>query len=106
MSLMAGSTCTTSQLAGKYYRPLKNWHDRTRILNEGGYVLVWLPEHPKSFDGGWYYEHRTVVEAHRGYVLPSTHTIHHINEDKTDCSLSNLFVCTRAEHDRAVWLTG
>ena len=97
---------TTLSSAGKRYTPLKDWTSRHRTVNDGGYVLIWVPEHPKSFDGGWYYEHRMVIERHKGHVLPSTHTVHHISERKTDCSLSNLFVCTRAEHDRAVWLTG
>src|SRR5688572_8862076 len=98
---------TTLPLAGKkYYTPLKDWQDRPRMINGGGYVLIWVPEHPKSFDGGWYYEHRVAVEAHLGRVLHSSHTVHHISENKTDCSLRNLFVCTRVEHDRAVWLTG
>lgn len=68
-------------------------------------MLVKVPEHPKSFNGGWYYEHRLVVEASLGRVLESEVTIHHISEDKTDCSLDNLFLCTRSEHDQAVWLT-
>lgn len=91
-------------MAGKY-RPITDWSGRARKPSPKGYTLIYVPEHPKSFDGGWYYEHRMAVEAHIGRVLDSTETVHHINETKTDCSLMNLFVCTRPEHDRAVWLT-
>lgn len=75
-------------------------------MNENGYVLVHVPEHLKSFNGGWYYEHRLVAERMLGRVLKTLETVHHINEDKTNNDWLNLFVCTRREHDRAVWLTG
>lgn len=84
------------------YRPLQQWSKRDRKINENGYVLVWVPEHPKSFGGGWYYEHRLVAEAHHGRVLPSWITVHHINKRKQDNFLLNLFACTRLEHNRAV----
>jgi hypothetical protein len=87
------------------YKPLQKWYKRERKLNENGYWLVKVPEHPKSFCGGWYYEHRLIAERQFGRVLESWETVHHISEDKTDCSTLNLFVCTRKEHDRAIWLT-
>lgn len=87
------------------YRPLQKWHDRERKTNDNGYTIVFVPEHPKSFCGGWYYEHRLVAEKQFGRVLDTNETVHHISENKTDCSLLNLFVCTRTEHDRARWLT-
>jgi hypothetical protein len=87
------------------YSPLQKWHRRDRRLNPNGYVLVWVPEHPKSFAGGWYYEHRLAAERSVGRVLKSWETVHHISGDKTDNSWWNLFVCTRSEHDRADRLT-
>lgn len=87
------------------YFPLQKWHNRERMLNDSGYTLVKVPEHPKSFNGGWYYEHRLVAEKKFGRILESWETVHHISENKKDCSLLNLFVCTRKEHDRAVWQT-
>jgi len=83
------------------YVPLTKWHRRDRKVNENGYVLVYVPEHPKSFCGGWYYEHRLFAERKLGQVLPSWITVHHISGDKTDNSEANLFFCSRAEHDRA-----
>ena len=87
------------------YVPIKEWNDRPTKPNEKGYVLVWVPEHPKSFCGGWYYEHRLSMEAHLGRVLDKKETVHHISENKNDSSVNNLFVCTRPEHDNAVWIT-
>ena len=83
--------------------PIQDWSDRQAKFCD--YVLVHVPEHPKSFNGGWYYEHRLVVERDVGRILQSWETVHHINEDRFDNSLMNLFVCTRDEHDNAVWLT-
>lgn len=84
-----------------HYVPLTKWHKRERTINSNGYVLVWVPEHPKSFAGGWYYEHRLAAEKQHGRVLPTWATVHHINGDKTDNRRENLFVCTRSEHDKA-----
>lgn len=84
------------------YTPLQKWYKREKKVNENGYVLVWVPEHPKAFKGGWYYEHRLCAERRMGQILPSWVTVHHISGDKTDNSWFNLFVCTRQEHDLAV----
>ena len=81
------------------YTPIQRWEKRkTRMLD--GYVLIWVPEHPKSFRG-WYYEHRLVYEKHIGAILDSSETVHHINLDKQDNRMLNLFVCTEAEHRKA-----
>lgn len=84
------------------YRPIQRWYRREKSIHPSGYVLVHVPEHPKSFHGGWYYEHRLVIEKLFGRVLGSWETVHHLNENKTDNSLDNLFCCTRDEHDYAV----
>ena len=87
------------------YHPIRSWHTREREVGDNGYILVMVPEHPKSFNGGWYYEHRMVMEKQWGRVLDSSETVHHISEDRTDSRPENLFVCTRKEHDTARWLT-
>lgn len=80
------------------YSPIKDWVGRERVLSKDGYFLVHVPEHPKSFNGGWYYEHRLVVEARLGRLLRNYETIHHIGR-KTDNSDRNLFLCTWKEHE-------
>ena len=91
-------------MVGKY-TPIQNWDDRPKRMHAKGYVLVYVPEHFKSFDGGYYYEHRLVAERNLGRVLRRWESVHHISENKTDNRDINLFVCTRREHDYAVWLT-
>jgi hypothetical protein len=81
------------------YFPLGRWNKR-RTKSLDGYVLIWVPEHPKNF-GGWYYEHRLVYENELKRILESWETVHHINQDKRDNRPCNLFVCTEAEHRKA-----
>jgi len=81
------------------YTPIKSWGKKT-LKNSDGYRLINIPEHPKSFRG-WYYEHRLVVEADLERILEEWETVHHINENKQDNRLKNLFLCTREQHDKA-----
>lgn len=75
-------------------------YKRKQKIGREGYPLRYVPEHPKSF-GGWYYEHRLILEQHLGRFLENWETIHHINGDKTDNRLINLFLCTEREHKKA-----
>jgi hypothetical protein len=82
------------------YSPIKSWTKRDRKVGKEGYVLIKVPEHPKSFRG-WYYEHRLIMEKEIDRVLQDWETIHHINEIKIDNRLINLFLCSRLEHNKA-----
>jgi len=82
------------------YRPITVWTKRDRKVSPDGYVLIKVPEHPKSFRG-FYYEHRLTVEKQINRILNDWETIHHINEDKEDNRLINLFLCSRIEHNKA-----
>ena len=75
--------------------------NRSKKISADGYVLVYLPEHPKSFNDGWYYEHRVVLEQYYNRALKDWETVHHINGDKTDNCIDNLFLCTRNQHLKA-----
>ena len=82
------------------YNPIKNWDDRDKKkINK--YIVVLVPEHPKSFSGGWYYEHRLALEKHLGRILHSWETVHHIDGNKTNNNIANLFPCIESEHKQA-----
>jgi len=89
----------------RQYSPLQRWKTRDTKFDSKGYVLVKVPEHPRAFRGGWYYEHRLVAERILGRLLNTYETVHHLNEIKNDNRELNLFVCTRSEHDHAHALT-
>lgn len=82
------------------YHPVKAWTKRDRKVSKDGYLLIKVPEHPKSFRG-FYYEHRLIMEKQINRVLNDWETVHHINEDKIDNRLINLFLCSRLEHNKA-----
>lgn len=79
--------------------PIQKWDGR-KTKRYDGYVLVWVPEHPKNFRG-WYYEHRLVMERNIDRFLENWETVHHINEIKDDNRPCNLFVCTEDQHRKA-----
>lgn len=85
----------------KWYQPIQSWHQRDRDISYNGYILIWVPEHPKSFSGGWYYEHVLVVEKSLNRLIKHNETIHHIDEDKRNNQSYNLFLCSRYQHDKA-----
>lgn len=87
------------------YKPIQQWKSRDKRINYKGYVEIKVPEHPKAFCGGWYYEHRLIAEKMLGRVLKKHETVHHLNEHKQDNREINLFICTRTEHNRAHALT-
>jgi hypothetical protein len=82
------------------YTPIKSWTKRDSKVAHNGYVLIKVPEHPKSFMG-WYYEHRLVIEKQINRIIDDWETVHHINKDKIDNRLVNLFLCSRIEHNKA-----
>lgn len=71
------------------------------MIDRRGYVRIFVPEHPRSFSGGWTYEHRLVVERDSQRMLRRGEQVHHISENKQDNSPDNLFLCYNIEHQKA-----
>lgn len=82
------------------YRPLARWYRREKKTARNGYVVVWVPEHPRAFRG-WVYEHRLVVEATLGRVLETWEEVHHIDRRRAHNVRENLFLCSRYQHNKA-----
>lgn len=89
---------------------LNSSHIGEKRINQYGYVMLYLPNHPKADENGRYREHRFVIEQSKNYseeyfdsinnqkVLKNYYNVHHINGCKTDNREENLVVVTRSEH--------
>lgn len=60
------------------------------ILDESGYKLVWMPQHPNAKKNGYIYEHRLIMANYLGRTLLKSELIHHINDDRGDNRIENL----------------
>ncbi len=73
-----------------------NWRGgRTR--HKRGYILLWAPEHPRTGNGSYVFEHVLVMEKMLGrYLLPGEN-VHHRNGVKDDNRPENLELWTRPQ---------
>ena len=72
---------------GVYPRVVHDW-----------YKLVKVPNHPRASLAGYVKRPVLVMEAHLGRYLLPNEEVHHLNKDKTDDRIENLFLTTHAEH--------
>lgn len=78
---------------GKKYR-IK---DGKRIMQ--GYLYLFMPDHPYVMKSGYIKNANLVMEKKIGRHIKSPEVIHHINGDKLDDRIENLYLCKdRAEH--------
>ena len=57
-----------------------------------GYVLIYMPKHPRPSSKNYIYEHRLVMETHINRLLKSTEIVHHINGIRDDNRINNLML--------------
>ena len=77
-----------------------------RTETAAGYILIRMPEHPRSSaNNGYVFEHIVVAEKKIGRSLlffgvdhPESEIVHHKNENKKDNDPENLEVMTLSEH--------
>ena len=64
---------------------------------EKGYRYIYRPDHHGNKDG-WIREHKYVYETETGKAVPNGYKLHHIDMDKQNNVMENLWLCTNKEH--------
>ena len=83
--------------AGKNHH---NWKGG-KILKGDGYVGIWNPTHERADKQGYVYEHTLVYEKEKGVLPLQNQVIHHIDMDKLNNNIDNLYLCNYKEHIKA-----
>lgn len=78
-----------------------NWKGG-RIKDQFGYILLYLPEHPRGKSNGYVHEHRIIMEKQIGRYLKKTESVHHKNCIKDDNRIENLELMQHRVHHGSV----
>ena len=92
MDLNAGTTLSCGCLRSCSKKGSKNpqWKGGRTMVN--GYVQIKKPEHHRSNNQGYTFEHVLVAENTIGRNLYEKETVHHINQNRSDNRPQNLFI--------------
>ena len=74
-----------------------NGYGHTKIHNRG-YVLVYVPMHPRAHKDGYVMLHTVLMERYIGRYLTNDEVVHHINHDRQDNRIDNLRLMKKKDH--------
>lgn len=75
------------------------YYNGMKIIREGQYMSVYMPQHHLASKKGTVYVHRLVAEEKLGRLLKKTEYVHHIDENKSNNAPENILVFkTRKDH--------
>jgi hypothetical protein len=97
----SGTYCSIECKAEAQKGRAQTWHDPTaKVMHSSGYVLVWMPSHPRS-SRGRVLEHIVVMEEKIGRMLKTGERVHHIDHDRKNNHPDNLYLfSSNSEHSR------
>lgn len=75
---------------GNRFLPGHNRRKNKIIINSGGYLMEYCPNHPSANSCGRVLKHRLVLEGYLGRYLESDEIPHHCNEKKDDNRIENI----------------
>ena len=68
--------------------------------NQGGYILVFRPDHPYSSKRNYIMKHRLIMEEYLSRYLTKQEVVHHINGIKDDNRIENLLLFENSKRHR------
>jgi len=72
-------------------------------INKSGYIEEYVGRHTYEHRrGGYYLQHRKVVEESLGRLLTNEEKVHHIDGDKQNNTIDNLYVCSSMSHHKSI----
>ena len=74
-----------------------NWKGG-KILKGDDYIGIWNPSHIRADSQGYVYEHTLVYEKEKGILPKKNEVIHHIDMDKHNNNIENLYLCDHKKH--------
>lgn len=102
-----------NQLKGEYNKYLRSHRNHNGSNNsrwKGGrkitpqnYVMIYFPGHPRA-SKSYVYEHILVVEKIIGKYLPKKAEVHHIDNNRTNNTPSNLILCQNKSYHNLLHL--
>ena len=69
-----------------------------KITKGDNYVGIWNPTHERADNQGYVYEHTLVLEKEIGRLPNKNEVIHHIDLDKKNNNIDNLYLCDSRKH--------
>ena len=80
-----------------------NSRNKKRIgeVMKNGYPVLHLPNHPRASAIGYVYKHILEMEKHIGRIPKKSEPIHHIDFDRMNYDIKNLYLCkSNSEHQQ------